>query len=61
RMQSLTLAGGKGLVFDKVVPRDTSTRHVAAAGFYHCLVLGTKNLLRLDQPEPYGSIRLEVI
>ncbi|KAI5835570.1 hypothetical protein K523DRAFT_411473 [Schizophyllum commune Tattone D] len=61
RMQSLTLGGGKSLTFDTVVPKDTSTRHVAAAGFYHCLVLGTKNLLRIDQQEAYGSIRLEVI
>ena len=25
------------LAFDDVVPKDTSTRHVAAAAFYHCL------------------------
>lgn len=26
-----------GLLFDRIVPNDTSTRHVAAAAFYHCL------------------------
>jgi meiotic recombination protein REC8 len=27
----------EGLAFNNVVPRETSTRHVAAAAFYHCL------------------------
>lgn len=26
-----------GVMFDAVVPKDTSNAHVAAAGFYHCL------------------------
>jgi hypothetical protein len=26
-----------GLAFTNVAPRETSTRHVAAAAFYHCL------------------------
>lgn len=26
-----------GVMFDAVVPQDTSNAHVAAAGFYHCL------------------------
>ena len=26
-----------GLAFNNVAPRETSTRHVAAAAFYHCL------------------------
>ncbi|TFK77110.1 hypothetical protein BDN72DRAFT_783898 [Pluteus cervinus] len=47
-----------GLDFDDVVPAQTSTRHVAAAAFYHCLVLGTKDLLALKQPEPYGPISI---
>ncbi|KAJ7293565.1 hypothetical protein C8J57DRAFT_1269366 [Mycena rebaudengoi] len=37
------------LDFDAVVPTNTSTRHVAAAAFYHCLVLATKDLLHLKQ------------
>ncbi|KAJ7783773.1 Rec8 like protein-domain-containing protein [Mycena maculata] len=31
------------LSFDAVVPKDTSTRHVAAAAFYHCLGKGLSN------------------
>ncbi len=27
----------EGLAFNNVAPRETSTRHVAAAAFYHCL------------------------
>jgi hypothetical protein len=27
----------EGLAFDSVAPRETSTPHVAAAAFYHCL------------------------
>jgi hypothetical protein len=27
----------EGLSFDSVAPRETSTPHVAAAAFYHCL------------------------
>ena len=27
----------EGLAFRKVAPQETSTRHVAAAAFYHCL------------------------
>ena len=27
----------EGLLFDSVAPRETSTPHVAAAAFYHCL------------------------
>lgn len=30
-------SGAAALKFDDVVPKDTSTRHVAAAAFYHCL------------------------
>jgi hypothetical protein len=36
-MQHQTLPGGRDLTFETVVPRMTSTRHVAAAAFYHCL------------------------
>lgn len=38
RMQQNTLPNiTEGLSFDTVVPKDTSTRHVAASAFYHCL------------------------
>lgn len=40
-MQSNTLpstaSSAQGLSFDTVVPKLGSTRHVAAAAFYHCL------------------------
>lgn len=48
------------LTFDDVVPKLTSTPHVAAAGFYHCLVLATKNLVGVAQDEPYGTLRITV-
>ncbi|PPQ76339.1 hypothetical protein CVT26_008967 [Gymnopilus dilepis] len=70
KMQNQTLSERHGrLTLEHVVPRMTSTRHVAAAGFYHCLVrderhrstvLATKNLVRLQQPEPYGSVIIDV-
>ncbi|KDR84977.1 hypothetical protein GALMADRAFT_131737 [Galerina marginata CBS 339.88] len=58
--QSLSKADGR-LNFETVVPKLTSTRHVAAAAFYHCLVLATKNLLHLEQPNPYGSIIINIV
>jgi len=48
------------LSFDAVVPMATSTRHVAAAAFYHCLVLATKDLLRVKQSEPYGVLSITI-
>ncbi|KAJ3513821.1 hypothetical protein NLJ89_g2734 [Agrocybe chaxingu] len=49
------------LTFETVVPKTTSTRHVAAAAFYHCLVLGTKNLLRLEQKVPYQPVLIHIV
>ncbi|KAK2461926.1 hypothetical protein APHAL10511_006389 [Amanita phalloides] len=55
KMQFNTLPNSaqQQLSFDTIVPKPGSTRHVAAAAFYHCLVLGTKNLLHFTQQEPY--------
>jgi len=52
----------EGLAFDSVVPRETSTPHVAAAAFYHCLVLATKGVLRLqlNQVGTYGEIIIQL-
>ena len=37
-MQHQTLSRAEdGLSFETVVPKATSTRHVAASAFYHCL------------------------
>lgn len=33
----LQVAPSATLMFDDIVPNETSTRHVAAAAFYHCL------------------------
>ncbi|KAK7064240.1 RNA cytidine acetyltransferase [Favolaschia claudopus] len=48
------------LSFDAVVPTATSTRHVAAAAFYHCLVLATKDLLHMNQSEAYGVLEISI-
>ncbi|KAJ3751978.1 hypothetical protein EV360DRAFT_56004 [Lentinula raphanica] len=54
-------AGSERISFDVVVPKLTSTRHVAAAAFYHCLVLATKDLLKVEQTQPYEAISLRVL
>ncbi|KAI0655106.1 Rec8 like protein-domain-containing protein [Cubamyces menziesii] len=46
--------------FDDVVLKATSTRRVAAAAFYHCLVLSTKDLIAVGQKEPYGMLKIRV-
>ncbi|KAI0778213.1 Rec8 like protein-domain-containing protein [Trametes elegans] len=48
------------LTFDDVVPKATTTRRVAAAAFYHCLVLSTKNLMSVRQEEPYAVLKMRV-
>ncbi|KAH9950358.1 Rec8 like protein-domain-containing protein [Amylocystis lapponica] len=48
------------LTFDDVVPKLTSTPHVAAAAFYHCLVLATKDLVGVAQDESYGALKVTV-
>lgn len=48
------------LIFDDVVPKASSTPHVAAAAMYHCLVLATKDLIALHQEEPYGPIAIQI-
>ncbi|KAL0581624.1 R8 protein [Marasmius crinis-equi] len=57
KMQQKAMRGGPdGISFDTIVPKTASTRHVAAAAFYHCLVLATKDLVHVSQAEPYGPI-----
>ncbi|KDQ30809.1 hypothetical protein PLEOSDRAFT_1111526 [Pleurotus ostreatus PC15] len=61
RMQYQTLpATTRELTFDRIVPTTSSTRHVAATAFYHCLVLSTKKLLRVKQNDPYGTITIAI-
>ncbi|KAG1833774.1 hypothetical protein EV424DRAFT_1364041 [Suillus variegatus] len=60
-MQYKSLSGSaRFLAFDDVVPRTTSTAHVAAAALYHCLVLGTKDLIQLRQEEAYRTIEIRI-
>ncbi|KAF9526495.1 Rec8 like protein-domain-containing protein [Crepidotus variabilis] len=62
KMQQQVLPNvGDRLSFDTVVPKATSTRHVAAAAFYHCLVLATKHLVRLEQPNPFEPTLIGII
>ncbi|EJD52680.1 hypothetical protein AURDEDRAFT_120316 [Auricularia subglabra TFB-10046 SS5] len=49
------------VMFDDIVSQVTSNRNVAAAGFYHCLLLATKGHLRLDQPESFGPIEIAIL
>ena len=71
------------LTFEIVVPNLSSTRHVAAAAFYHCLgdrafsifpvkdkhfvdclpysVLATKDLIHLEQKNPYEPFTIVIV
>ncbi|KAH7930949.1 hypothetical protein BV22DRAFT_1101346 [Leucogyrophana mollusca] len=61
KMQFRSLSGSAPfLSFDAVAPKETSTAHVASAALYHCLVLGTKDLIHLQQEEPYGRIGIRI-
>ncbi|KAH9937716.1 Rec8 like protein-domain-containing protein [Fomitopsis serialis] len=61
KMQLQTFSSATStLTFDDVVPKQTSTPHVAAAAFYHCLVLATKDLVQVAQEMPYGTLRITV-
>ncbi|KAG8219803.1 hypothetical protein J3R82DRAFT_776 [Butyriboletus roseoflavus] len=60
KMQYMSLPSTQYLVFDDVVPTATSTARVAAAALYHCLVLATKDLLQVNQEEPYGRIDIRI-
>ncbi|KAG2044865.1 hypothetical protein BDR03DRAFT_848367 [Suillus americanus] len=61
KMQYKSLSGSaRFLAFDDVVPQTTSTAHVAAAALYHCLVLGTKDLIQLRQEEAYRTIEIRI-
>ncbi|ESK86634.1 rad21 rec8 n terminal domain protein [Moniliophthora roreri MCA 2997] len=56
QQQAMPIGSGGHISFDTIAPKATSTRRVAAAAFYHCLVLTTKDLLRVTQNGPYGFI-----
>ena len=44
--------------FEEVLPPTQNTNIVAAQGFHHVLALATKGLIRVDQQEHYGPIKL---
>lgn len=62
KMQYQTLPKPNGrLTFETVVPNLSSTRRVAAAAFYHCLVLATKDLIHLEQMNPYEPFTIVIV
>ncbi|KAH7103992.1 Rec8 like protein-domain-containing protein [Auriculariales sp. MPI-PUGE-AT-0066] len=52
--------GSKSIEFSQIVRPETSSRRVASTGFYHSLLLATKNLIRIAQPHPFGPINIEI-
>jgi meiotic recombination protein REC8 len=79
-MQARTMPQSEnGLNFDAIVPKPTSSKHIAAAAFHHCLgmlfasvdcaglgltcdpVLAGKDLIRVQQAEPYGDIVIIIV
>ncbi|ODN94853.1 hypothetical protein L198_05001 [Cryptococcus wingfieldii CBS 7118] len=47
----------ENIMFDELVPR-TSKKNWAAVAFYDCLTLSTKNIISVDQPEPWDTIHI---
>ncbi|SMR42052.1 unnamed protein product [Zymoseptoria tritici ST99CH_1E4] len=47
--------------FEELLPKNSNSNVVAAQGFLHALTLGTRNMLKLGQEEPFGAITMEVI
>jgi len=61
KMQLQTMSSSSAtLTFDDIVPKTASTPQVAATGFYHCLVLATKNLIGVTQEGPFSTIHLTI-
>ncbi|KAF8478774.1 hypothetical protein JB92DRAFT_3045972 [Gautieria morchelliformis] len=48
------------LFFTDIAPIESSSTRIAAEGFYHCLALATKDMIRLEQNEPYGPIKIVI-
>lgn len=47
--------------FEELVPPSTQGRKMAVSAFMNVLNLGSGNMLRATQAEPYGSIELSLI
>jgi len=48
------------LFFADIVPTESSSTRIASEGFHHCLALATKGIIRLEQKDPYGPIKIEI-
>ncbi|KDQ09253.1 hypothetical protein BOTBODRAFT_37164 [Botryobasidium botryosum FD-172 SS1] len=61
RIQLEALPGdATSITFKEVVPVEVSTPRVAAAAFYHTLMLATKDLIQVEQQGPYEDIRISI-
>ncbi|KAK4550788.1 hypothetical protein LTR36_000368 [Oleoguttula mirabilis] len=47
--------------FGDLLPPESNSRIVAAQALLHVLALGTKNLLQVEQEEPFGSIAMRAV
>lgn len=47
----------RDLLFSDIVPIASESPSAAAYGLYHLLALVTKNLVKVEQQEPYGEVR----
>ncbi|KAF8605081.1 hypothetical protein BDV93DRAFT_605577 [Ceratobasidium sp. AG-I] len=62
RMQTRALADPSGgVMFSSIAPVESSTTHVAAAAFYHTLVLATKSAVRVTQLEPFADFAIQTL
>lgn len=62
KMQTYSLPSPQtSITFADIIPPSASTRHVAASAFYHCLVLATKDSLRLTQTDRSHSIIISIV
>lgn len=57
RQASSAVAIGKGgLIFNDIVPIETTAPPVAAQALYHLLGLATKGMVHVNQPIAYGEV-----
>ncbi|SCV70187.1 BQ2448_1581 [Microbotryum intermedium] len=58
RVQTTVAEEDGKFLFSDLVPAADSTKSVAAMGFYHLLVLATRDEIEIGQPEAYGGVRV---
>ena len=49
------------IVFEELLPRDQNSPVVASQAFIHVLALATKNLIKVEQEEPFGAIKMSLL